>query len=318
MSGVSLSPETMSGPLYVTSEKSKPKAMQSKSKQPVTGSAYLQGPVQIGKDSEYGKVDATLMLSEMENNQCDTPENTLYVKGQTTHEGDYQHTGDMNQTGDYTQTGDYDHTGDVTHQGDSDHQGDFNINGCFTVTSPPSCQAQITGDFDLIGSMSATGTVDSGTSMTAPTFFGNLVGNVTGTASGNKAFDIPHPTKEGWRLRHVCLEGPSNDVYVRGRVTNKTAIELPEYWLGLVDPRTITVSLTPVGAHQDVVIKRISDNRVYLQSKGGMPIDCFYHIYGERRDGEKLIAEYQGETPEAYPGNNSQYSVAGYHYDTRG
>jgi hypothetical protein len=66
------------------------------------------------------------------------------------------------------------------------------------------------------------------------------------------------------------------------------------------------------------VIKRISDNTVYLQAKGGMPIDCFYHIYGERRDGEKLIAEYQGETPESYPGDNSQYSVAGYHYDQRG
>jgi hypothetical protein len=86
----------------------------------------------------------------------------------------------------------------------------------------------------------------------------------------------------------------------------------------LVDPRSITVSLTPVGAHQDVVIKRISDNVVYLQSKGGMPIDCFYHVYGERMDGEKLIAEYKGQSAEDYPGNNGEYSVAGYHYDQRG
>jgi hypothetical protein len=278
----------------------------------VRGSAYIEGPIQSGDSGSYGTIQATVMLGPLKNDDCDTPENTLYVKGKTTQEGNYRHQGDMDQTGDYNQKG------DVTHVGDSDHQGDFNVVGCFTVTSPPTCQAQISGDFDLIGSMSATGTIDSNTSMTAPTFYGNLIGNVTGTASGNKAFDIPHPTKEGWRLRHVCLEGPTADVYVRGRITNKNRIELPEYWLGLVDPRSITVSLTPIGAHQDVVIKRISENAVHLQSKGGMPIDCFYHIYGERRDSDKLIHEYQGKTPADYPGNNDQYSIAGYHYDTRG
>ena len=46
-------------------------------------------------------------------------------------------------------------------------------------------------------------------------------------------------------------------------------------------------------------------------------IDCFYHIYGTRKDGEVLIPEYKGETPEDYPGNNNQYSIAGYHYDRR-
>ena len=135
--------------------------------------------------------------------------------------------------------------------------------------------------------------------------------------SAKKNFDIPHPTKEGWRLRHTCPEGPSNDVYVRGRVRNKTEIQLPEYWTKLVDPSSITVSLTPVGAHQDVIVKRIGDNKVFLQAKGGMPIDCFYHIFAERIDGEKLIVEYKGETPADYPGNNNEYSVSGYHYDVK-
>ena len=135
--------------------------------------------------------------------------------------------------------------------------------------------------------------------------------------SAKKNFDIPHPTKEGWRLRHTCPEGPSNDVYIRGRVRNKTEISLPEYWTKLVDPSSITVSLTPVGAHQDVIVKRIGDNKVFLQSKGGMPIDCFYHIFAERIDGEKLIVEYKGETPADYPGNNNEYSVSGYHYDVK-
>jgi hypothetical protein len=127
--------------------------------------------------------------------------------------------------------------------------------------------------------------------------------------SSKKNFDIPHPTKEGWRLRHTCPEGPSNDVYVRGRVKNKTEIELPLYWKELVDIQSITINLTPIGAHQDVIIKRWDENKIYLQAKGGMPIDCFYHVYGTRTDGEDLIVEYQGLTPNDYPGDNSEYNI---------
>lgn len=153
---------------------------------------------------------------------------------------------------------------------------------------------------------------------------GNLIasGNVISNCGGHilaakKNFDIPHPIKDGWRLRHTCPEGPSNDVYYRGRVTNKKEILLPSYWTKLVDWTTITVNLTPVGAHQNVMVKRIDEDKVYLQSQGGMPIDCFFHIFGTRADGERLITEYEGQTPADYPGNNDEYSVSGYHYDVR-
>jgi len=135
--------------------------------------------------------------------------------------------------------------------------------------------------------------------------------------SKKKDFDIPHPTKEGWRLTHACVEGPEAAVYVRGRVKNKTEISLPEYWKGLVDIHTITVNLTPIGSHQDVIVKRWDDEKVYLQSKGGMPVDCFYYIMAGRIDTEKLIVEYEG-TIEDYPGDNSQRSIVGYHYDVKG
>ena len=138
------------------------------------------------------------------------------------------------------------------------------------------------------------------------------------TLTSRKSFDIPHPTKEGYRLRHTCPEGPSNDVYFRGTVRNKKEILLPNYWKKLVDWTTITVNLTPIGAHQDVIVKRIDAEKVYLQAMGGMPINCFFHIYGTRADGERLIPEYEGETPADYPGNNDEYSVSGYHYDKRG
>lgn len=135
--------------------------------------------------------------------------------------------------------------------------------------------------------------------------------------SAKKNFDIPHPTKENWRLRHTCPEGPSNDVYVRGRIKNKSEIILPDYWKKLVDFSSITISLTPIGSHQNVIVKGITDNKVILQSNGGLPIDCYYHIFGERKDGERLIPEYPGESPKDYPGNNDEYSISGYHYDTK-
>ena len=134
--------------------------------------------------------------------------------------------------------------------------------------------------------------------------------------SAKKNFDIPHPTKDGWRLTHTCVEGPEASVYIRGRVKNQTEIHLPEYWKRLVDIDTITVNLTPIGAHQDIIVKRWDEEKVYLQSRGGMPINCFYYIMAERKDTEKLIPEYEG-TIEDYPGDNTQRSIAGYHYDTK-
>jgi len=147
---------------------------------------------------------------------------------------------------------------------------------------------------------------------------GHIISNCGGhVLAAKKNFDIPHPTREGYRLRHTCPEGPSNDVYFRGKVLNRKEIILPTYWKGLVDWTTITVNLTPIGAHQNIIVKRIDEDKVYLQSSGGMPIHCFYHIFAERSDGERLIPEYEGESPADYPGNNDEYSVSGYHYDKR-
>ena len=78
---------------------------------------------------------------------------------------------------------------------------------------------------------------------------GNMNAEGDVTASGitcyfqkNQPFDIPHPVKKGYRLRHVCLEGPEAGVYYRGRITNSNVIELPSYLEGLVDPETISVN----------------------------------------------------------------------------
>jgi hypothetical protein len=134
--------------------------------------------------------------------------------------------------------------------------------------------------------------------------------------SAKKNFDIPHPTKEGWRLTHSCIEGPEAAVYVRGKLINTNIIKLPEYWKNLVDPNTITISVTPIGSHQDIFIKYLDSTEIILQSKENNPINCFYHVFGERIDTEKLISEYEGDI-EDYPGDNSERSIAGYHYDKK-
>ena len=142
---------------------------------------------------------------------------------------------------------------------------------------------------------------------------GNIVaGEVTAggkTLSSRKDFDIPHPTKDGWRLRHVCLEGPEAGVYYRGRLTNDTMINLPEYWDGLVDPATITVSLTQIGSSQDLIVDAIQwGKRIKVRSGTAANIDCYFLVHAERKDGERLIVEYEGTSIDDYPGDNSQYT----------
>ena len=120
-----------------------------------------------------------------------------------------------------------------------------------------------------------------------------------------KPFDIQHPTKgEGYRLRYACIEGAEVGVYHRGRLRIGKEIFLPKYWKDLVHINSITVQLQPIGAHQDIIIKRWDDEKIYLQAMGGMPIDCFYHVYAERKDINPLIVEYQGESCNDYPDPN--------------
>ncbi len=120
-------------------------------------------------------------------------------------------------------------------------------------------------------------------------------GNLTAIS---KAFDIPHPNPEkkeqGMRLKHGNLEGPEHGVYIRGRQLNDKEIELPEYWRDLVDPDSITVQLTSVGSHQNLYVKKIEDNVVYI-GNGNLfsnKIDCYYFIQAERKDIEKITVEY--------------------------
>ena len=146
--------------------------------------------------------------------------------------------------------------------------------------------------------------------VTRSTFRGSI------NVQGWKGFDIKHPTKENHRLRYVCLEGPEGGVYYRGILKDSEFIELPDYWKDLVDTKTITVHLTPIGTYQ-YLYYTVAKNRIIVKNHSNLPTHCSYIVYGERKDGEPLIPEYEGNSPEDYPGKNDQYSIAGYHYDRR-
>jgi hypothetical protein len=131
------------------------------------------------------------------------------------------------------------------------------------------------------------GNVGIGTN--APGYNLQVVGSFAATT---KSFLIDHPTRPDMKLRYGSLEGPENGVYVRGRLTGSNTIQLPEYWTKLVDPDSITVQLTPVSEHQNLYVKAISNNCVTV---GGDNINCFYTVYAERCDVDKLVVEIEND-----------------------
>ena len=149
----------------------------------------------------------------------------------------------------------------------------------------------------VVGDLFVSGSIDGGNK-------GRLASRFASADSKPKPFDIKHPSKEGWRLRYACIEGPEVGVYHRGRDRGEKIIKLPDYWKDLVDVESISVQLQPIGAHQDIIVKRWDDEFIYLQAQGGMPVNCFYHVYAARKDVNPLYVEYQGDSWRDYPDPN--------------
>jgi hypothetical protein len=141
---------------------------------------------------------------------------------------------------------------------------------------------------------------------------GRLLARIEVADARPKPFDMVHPSLgEGHRLRYACIEGPEVGVYFRGRAKDTAEISLPWYWKDLVHVESISVQLQPIGSHQDIIVKEWDDEKIYLQSKGEVPIDCFYHVYAERKDVNGLVVEYDGNEWSDYPDkdyNDPQYA----------
>ena len=156
------------------------------------------------------------------------------------------------------------------------------------------------------GDMFVSGRVDCGNK-------GKLAARFAGADARPKPFDLVHPTKgKGHRLRYACIEGPEVGVYFRGRLKESNVIELPYYWKDLVDEDSITVQLQPIGRQQNLVVEEFDNEYIVITEDltntdlvtDLSTIDCFYHVYGERKDINPLIVEYKGDTWEDYPDPN--------------
>jgi hypothetical protein len=145
----------------------------------------------------------------------------------------------------------------------------------------------------LVNSTNATNTqsgalqITGGAGIGGDVYIGGSLNAIT------KSFLINHPTKPGMKLRYGSLEGPENGVYVRGKLEGNNVIELPEYWVNLVDFNTITVNLTPIGRGQQLFVEEIKDNKVYVGNDKlfNNKINCYYTVYAERKDVDKLDIE---------------------------
>ena len=182
-----------------------PAALGVGAKEKIRGSAFVEAPMQVGKAGAFNSAEATLMVGQTDNVDCESPNRSLYVKGDVKIDGDRR-------------------TSHALH-----------------ITGSTSTVLQVDGN--VVGSKNIKAKAE---------VYSN---NGAHRLSSKKNYDIPHPTKEGWRLTHSCIEGPEAAVYVRGKLINTNIIKLPEYWEKLVDPNTITISVTPIGSYQNIFVK---------------------------------------------------------------
>ena len=247
-----------------------------------SGSAILNGPVLIGKPSAAPGYEGALNVAS--NGAVQNPLDTQPV---------YQSNLAIKADGNLTVTGD-DKTANA-----------LLISGGSSVDT-----------VHVIGDMFVSGAVDCGNK-------GKLAARFGSADARPKPFDLEHPTKgEGHRLRYACIEGPEVGVYYRGRLKGKNIIELPYYWKDLVHENSITVQLQPIGKNQNLVIESFNSSYVVIELGANQDfltneilIDCFYHVYAERKDINPLIVEYEGDSWQDYPDPNYRHDAVNPRYD---
>ena len=100
-----------------------------------------------------------------------------------------------------------------------------------------------------------------------------------------KSFVIDTP--DGGTLEYGSLEGRSHDVFHKGKC-NSNIIELPKEWEWLIDESTVTVQLTSIGKHQNLYVKEVKDNKVYISAGMFKTPNCYFLIHASRKDTEQI------------------------------
>ena len=170
-------------------------------------------------------------------------------------------------------------------------------------------KVDVDGNIRASGAITASGNISSSGTLISNeidvkghiTASGNYSGSATSTiviggklSAGSKSFLIPNP--EGGKLEYGVLEGQQNDVFYRGKLKGDNVIHLPKEWEWLVDENTITVQLTSIEKYQQLYVKEIKNNKIFINISGMFKtkenIHCYYIIHGTRKDIE-LIRNYQ-------------------------
>lgn len=184
----------------------------------------------------------------------------------------------------------------------SNYTGSVNVNAIETKNGADLKNAINIGND--IGIFNGPVTINAPLSVTGLIFCGSIdaasikatFGTFSSVAAPFKQFDIPHPNRKGMRLRHACIEGPEIGVYYRGKLENQNQIILPDYWNNLIDIETITVNLTPFDNYQELYVKNIEWGKfINIVNNLSSPIKCYYTIFAERKDVDKLVIEYEGD-----------------------
>jgi len=177
----------------------------------------------------------------------------------------------------------------------SNHTTDDLVEGANLYYTTARLESRIGGNLttSIIPAQDAVYNIGSATEQFANGFFSGTVDAGTLTAQ-TKSFIIDHPTKSGMKLRYGSLEGPENGVYVRGKLKGTNTIEMPDYWTGLVDEDSITVTLTANRGYQQLFVADIVNNTVIvgIENKDIADIDCFYTVWAERKDVAPFQVEY--------------------------
>ena len=247
-----------------------------------TGTAVINGPVYIGKTSASPGYEANLNVASNAATQNPLDVNPAYQSSLAIKAD-----------------------GNLTVEGDGKTANALLISGGSSVDT-----------IHVIGDMFVSGKVDCGNK-------GVLAARFAAADASPKPFDLEHPTKgKGHRLRYACIEGPEVGVYYRGRLKGKNIIELPYYWKDLVHEDSITVQLQPIGKDQNLVIESFNSEYIVIEVGANQDfltneilIDCFYHVYAERKDVNPLIVEYEGDSWQDYPDPNYRHDAVNPRYD---
>jgi hypothetical protein len=287
---------------------------------PVNGSAWVEGPMLIGSPISYPlpRPAATLMIGRTKNylapeaasglpmimitSRGFSPTPTDLLVGDPS--GPVGLTATLAPKVTVTVLGKTNYTAPKTTAfGKLDWTGKVNITGKTSFTG----KSVTTGKKVVNGNMAVNGRLVVSGNISSPTIEALKI-----KISTKKGFDIPHPTKQDHRLRYICIEGPAAEVYFRGKLNGSNIIDLPDYWKNLVDIETIGVSLTPFEVYQELLVDKIEwGSRIIIKNNLGGPINCSFVVFAERKDTPKNIAEYQGLTPNDYPGDNREYTING-------